>query len=373
LQSSDFTGLTSASLDVADLVRENLAGARVNLQPDPQVVTPELRLLPDDRRLAEVGLTRESLARTLRAFGDGLWLGEFFHDGSRLDILLRTDEWTNPEQLANIPLVTPSGAIVPFGDLATIKRGVGPNQIARREGRRTITLRINAPEGQPLSETMAVLNGLESQIRALTPADSSISYGGDADSLTRALDNLKGNFALAILLLFLVMAALFKSIKDSLLVMIALPMAAVGGVVAVRLVDLITPTPLDLLGMIGFIILLGLVVNNAILLVAEARAAETEGADKHAAVRIALQNRIRPILMSTVTSLMGMLPLVLAPGAGSIIYKGLASVIVGGMAVSTIFTLILLPCLLRLEGLPNLSSIQRAIPLNWARGETKNV
>jgi multidrug efflux pump subunit AcrB len=131
--------------------------------------------------------------------------------------------------------------------------------------------------------------------------------------------------------------------------MISLPMAAVGGVLAVRLLDLITPTPLDLLGMIGFIILLGLVVNNAILLVTETRQAERGGLTKGNAVRQALQTRLRPILMSTLTSLMGMLPLVIAPGAGSAIYKGLATVIVGGMAVSTLFTLILLPCLLRLE------------------------
>ncbi|MBT8114099.1 MAG: efflux RND transporter permease subunit, partial [Arenicella sp.] len=103
------------------------------------------------------------------------------------------------------------------------------------------------------------------------------------------------------------------------------------------------------LGMIGFIILLGLVVNNAILLVAETRRAQRKGNDKHKAVHIALERRIRPILMSTLTSLMGMLPLVVAPGAGSVIYKGLATVIVGGMAISTLFTLILLPCLLRLE------------------------
>ncbi|NNC99559.1 MAG: efflux RND transporter permease subunit, partial [Gammaproteobacteria bacterium] len=111
LQSADFSALNSASLQVADLISENLPGSRVDPQPDPQIVTPELRLLPDDRRLAEVGLTRESLARILRAFGDGLWLGEFFHQDSRLDILLRTEEWTLPEQLETMPIVTPSGAI----------------------------------------------------------------------------------------------------------------------------------------------------------------------------------------------------------------------------------------------------------------------
>lgn len=349
LQSADFDALNNSALDVADLIRANLPGGRINLNPDPQVVSPELRLIPDDRRLAEVGLTRESLSRTLRAFGDGLWLGEFFHKESRLDILLRTQEWTVPEQLETMPVVTPGGAVIPFGELAKIERGVGPNRIFRLDARRTISLNITPPPKMALGETMQILKSLEPEIRAMTPLDSSIAYGGDADALSRAIGNLSGNFALALVLLFLVMAALFKSPKDSLMVMISLPMAAVGGVIAVRLVDLITPTPLDLLGMIGFIILLGLVVNNAILLVAETRRAQRKGNDKHKAVHIALERRIRPILMSTLTSLMGMLPLVVAPGAGSVIYKGLATVIVGGMAISTLFTLILLPCLLRLE------------------------
>ena len=149
-------------------------------------------------------------------------------------------------------------------------------------------------------------------------------------------------------ILFLILAALFKSLKDSALVIVTLPMAAVGGVLAIRALDLVKSTPLDLLGMIGFIILLGLVVNNAILLVAQTRASEAEGKTRVEAVREALSLRIRPIFMSTSTSLMGMLPLVLAPGAGSLIYRGLATVIVGGMAVSTLFTLFLLPALLQL-------------------------
>ena len=353
LQSADSDALGNAALNVADLVREHLTGGRVNLNPDPQIVTPELRLIPDDRRLAEVGLTRQSLAQSLRAFGDGLWLGEFFHQQSRLDILLQAEDWSKPEQLETIPIATPSGAIVQFGDLARIERGVGPNQIYRLDAGRTISLGITPPPKMALGEAMGILRGLESDMRAMLPLDASISYGGDADSLDRAISNLSGNFILAVVLLFLVMAALFKSIGDSLLVMISLPMAAVGGVIGIRLVDLITPTPLDLLGMIGFIILLGLVVNNAILLVTETRRAEKEVRDRRLAVETALKNRLRPILMSTLTSLMGMIPLVIAPGAGSAIYKGLATVIVGGMSVSTLFTLILLPCLLQLKGLPS--------------------
>jgi multidrug efflux pump subunit AcrB len=154
---------------------------------------------------------------------------------------------------------------------------------------------------------------------------------------------------MAIALLVLIMAGLFRSLKDAIFVVISIPLAAVGGILALNIVNLISFQPLDLLGMIGFIILLGLVVNNAILLVAQTRKAQDRGLDRQAAVREALRYRLRPIFMSTLTSLFGMLPLLVVPGAGSDIYRGMAAAIVGGMSVSTLFTLLLLPSLLQLS------------------------
>jgi multidrug efflux pump subunit AcrB len=133
-----------------------------------------------------------------------------------------------------------------------------------------------------------------------------------------------------------------------LLVVVALPLAIVGGIVALRLTNLVTFQPMDLLTMIGFITLTGLVVNNAILLVHQTRTAEREGMGRRDAVQQAVQYRLRPILMSTMTSIFGMLPLLLMPGPGTELYRGLAAVIVGGMGISTLFTLILLPSLLRI-------------------------
>jgi multidrug efflux pump subunit AcrB len=148
--------------------------------------------------------------------------------------------------------------------------------------------------------------------------------------------------------LYLLMSALFRSFRDSVLVLLALPLATVGGIIALRLVNLATFQPMDLLTMIGFIILLGIVVNNAILLVHQTRAAEREGLKRRAAVEQAVGLRLRPILMTTLTTIFGMLPLVVIPGPGSELYRGLGAVIVGGMAISTVFTLILLPSLLRI-------------------------
>ena len=349
LQSNDSESLAIAVEEAAAIIREVLPGSQVRPDPDPQVVNPEIRVIPNDRRIAEVGMSRDGLARTIRALGDGLWLGEFFYEGERIDMFLRSQTWDTPEFLETAPIATPGGAVVTLGELATVVRSAGPTEINRLDGRRTISLGINPPDRMALGTAVATIEAdAEPRIRELLPPGSTLKYGGDADALKRAIANLGGNFALAVMLLFLIMAALFKSVKDAALVIITLPMAAIGGVFMLRLVDLFSPTPLDLLGMIGFIILLGLVVNNAILLVSQTRASEAEGKNRREAVHDALRLRVRPIFMSTSTSLMGMLPLLLAPGTGSLIYRGLAAVIVGGMAVSTLFTLILLPALLQI-------------------------
>jgi HAE1 family hydrophobic/amphiphilic exporter-1 len=179
--------------------------------------------------------------------------------------------------------------------------------------------------------------------------DLTIGFRGSADRLEAAISTMALNFTIAVFILFLLMAALFKSVKASLLVVLTMPMSLLGGVVALKLLNVFTFQALDLLTMIGFIILLGLVVNNAILLVEQYRDSQATGLNPAQAIREAVQVRARPIYMSTLTSIFGMLPLMLVPGVGSEIYRGLATVIVGGMTFSAIFTLILMPALLYLS------------------------
>ena len=348
LQSTD----TAALMDVAragmGLIQEKLPGANVQPWPGTELAEPELRLTPDDQRINEAGWTRETVSNVIRSLGDGVWIGEHFDGETRMDIILRSEPWDNPEELESVPLMTANG-VLPLGELVSIERTVGPSQIMRVDRRRTVALNVTPPDGMSLEEAIAILqNDVEPALRNLLPADGSVQYGGSADALKNAVANMAENFALAIVVLFLLMSALFRSPKDSLLVIMALPLATVGGVIAIRLLNLVTFQPLDLLTMIGFIILMGLVVNNAILLVHQTRSAERGGMARRAAVNHALRVRLRPIFMSTLTSIFGMLPLVLIVGAGSVIYRGLASVIVGGMLVSTVFTLLLLPILLRL-------------------------
>jgi len=255
--------------------------------------------------------------------------------------------------MAAMPVSTPSGGIVPIGALAAIETAPTPSEIVRVNRARVYSLIINPPPGMSLEALIEHLQTeIEPQLQAMMPEDGEIHYAGSVKDLERAVGTLGINFLTAIGLLVLIMAGLFRSLKDALFVIISIPLAAVGGVLAITIVNMIKFQPLDLLGMIGFIILLGLVVNNAILLVAQTRAAEAMGMSRSDAVHQALRFRLRPIFMSTLTSIFGMLPLLLVPGAGSGIYRGMAAAIVGGMSVSTLFTLLLLPSLLQLNFKP---------------------
>jgi multidrug efflux pump subunit AcrB len=331
------------------LIPQHMPGASAQPQPDPFAEANELRFVPNDVRLAEVGWNRQDLTRVILELGQGVWLGEYFTGRERVDIYLKTTRFETPEEMAALPVATPAGGLVPLGELASISIAPSPAMIARINRARVYSVIVNPPEGMSLEALVNELKtAIEPELRKLMPADGTIQYAGSVQDLERAIGTLGTNFLTAIGLLVLIMAGLFRSLKDAMLIVISIPLAAVGGVFVITIVNMINFQPLDLLGMIGFIILLGLVVNNAILLVAQTRAAEAAGLNRQDAVHQALRYRLRPIFMSTLTSLFGMLPLLIVPGAGSEIYRGMAAAIVGGMSVSTLFTLLLLPSLLQL-------------------------
>ena len=349
LQGGDFEKLLEVGKAAFGKIREIIPKAQVRPSPSLEYGEPELRLKPNDRALAEAGWSRGELSGVIRSLGNGNFVGEYFNGTRRFNVILRSDAWITPEELQNVPLYTASNEILALGDLAEITRTAGPSQINRLDRLRTLTLRVTLPDDVALEEGMNLLDKeLTPMLKSMLPADSVINYRGTAESLTIALKSLTDSFLLAIIILYLLISAMFQSFKDSLLVITTIPMATVGGILGIRIMDMAVGQQMDLLTMIGFIILLGLVVNNAILLVDRARKAQADGMSRDEAVKNAVLLRIRPILMSTLTSIFGMLPLLLIPGSGTELYRGLAAVIVGGMFLSTLFTLILLPSLLKL-------------------------
>ncbi len=352
LAADSFESLIRAGQVGFAAIQEVLPGANIRPLPGLEQAEPELRLIPDDRRIAEVGWNRARMATIIRAMGDGAFMGEYFDGTRRYNVILRSEEWHTPEELAALPVATANGEVQTLGELATVTRTAGPTQIRRVDRARTLTLQVTPPTGMALEVALDRLNkAVIPRIREHLPQNAVIHMRGTAEALKQALGSMAGSFTLAIVILYLLISALFRSFKDSLLVIMTIPMATVGGIISLRLLDLALfasgGQQMDLLTMIGFVILLGLVVNNAILLVYRARDGEREGMSRRDAVESAVRLRLRPILMSTMTSIFGMLPLMLIPGSGTELYRGMAAVIVGGMLVSAMFTLVLLPSMLR--------------------------
>jgi multidrug efflux pump subunit AcrB len=349
LQSEDTQALNRVSVEGRALLEKVFPGAAVQSFPNPEDVALELHAVPDDRRIAEVGWDRATLGTVVRTVGEGAWLGEYFDGKSRLPIMLRSNSGPTPEDLSNAPLMTPSGLVVRLGDLVHLSTELGPPAIRRLNHRRTVTLTIDPPANLSLE---SVLKTIDTQVlpplRAHMPPDGSMRLAGSADNLSETLTVMSRVFFMALVVLLLLMTVLFRSLRDSLIVLFTVPLSLIGGVMGLRLLDLVKFQALDLLSMIGFVMMIGVIINHAILLVAAVRGVEREGATLEQGIRSGLQQRLRAILASTLTGALGALPMAVNPGPGSVIYRGLAAVNIGGVVISLAFSLVLIPALMRL-------------------------
>jgi len=360
LQGPDINVLSRVATEAMPIVNQAVPDAQVRPVPGLAIAEPELQLVPDDRRITAAGLDRATVANIVRAVTSGTFVGEYFDGNERMDMILKGPTWTSPDELASMPIATPLAGIQSLGELTDIQRTVGPTQLQRVNGQRTLTLSVTPPAEMTVQEALDRLRDIAGpQLRDIMPADVSLAYRGTADRLEQAFSTMAANLATAAVVLFLILAAMFRSLRDATLVMLSMPLAIAGGVAALRVLNLFTNQAMDLLTMIGFLILLGLVVNNAILLVMQAQNGIREGLERSIAVAEAVRVRARPIYLSTLTSIFGMLPLMVIPGVGSQIYRGLATVIIGGMFVSAIFALILMPSILRLPPLRLLQVLRR--------------
>jgi HAE1 family hydrophobic/amphiphilic exporter-1 len=355
----DITGL--ALTDIFDGARR--AGARIGAilprkdgtsfrpQPSLQLGEPEIRILPDRVRLADAGLSAQDLAVTVDAFNDGVRIAEVTEGGKQIDLMLMgpEDSISQTQGIAALPVVTPSGTILPVSSLADVQVTAGPTEIRHVDNARTVTLQIRPAPTLALGEAMEILQ--RDVIKKLQdeglPPGVRIRLSGTADKLVATAAEMKWDLLIALAIVYLVMAVLFESFVYPLIIVLSVPLATAGGVIGLNLLNLFHFQALDMLTLLGFVILIGIVVNNAILLVHQTLYHIREEGYAHAdAIVEATRNRIRPIFMSTLTSVGGMLPLVTFPGAGSEIYRGLGSVVVGGLSLSAVLTLAIIPPLL---------------------------
>jgi hydrophobic/amphiphilic exporter-1 (mainly G- bacteria), HAE1 family len=354
LSGPDLDRLIGLGTRVFGDVMQKIPGAQARPIPGLDLGNPEVHVVTDRRRAAEAGISNRDLGFTVSALIDGARASDFRLDGRELDLKV-VAPGGSPRQthvLEQMPIATPDGRLITLGSVAAVVQTSGPIQIDHRERQRAITIQVTPSEQMPLEAAMDLIGEeIVAPLRAsgdLAPIER-VTLSGSADKLTQTFRVLRFDLLLALVITYLLMAALFESFLHPLVIMFSVPLAALGGFLGLATLNLFTYQALDVLTMFGFIILIGTVVNNAILIVHQSlNHMREEGMAPREAIAASVGNRIRPIFMTVTTTVCAMMPLVLFPGAGSELYRGLGSVVIGGLVVSTVFTLFLVPALFSL-------------------------
>jgi HAE1 family hydrophobic/amphiphilic exporter-1 len=357
--------MIAASTQMMAAIKQAIPDSQIRPNPALDLMFPEVRFIPDGEALRASGMTAQHFGTALDVIMDGRDIGDFKREGDKkIDLILKMAEAhiETPEDVADALLPTPAGMTVPVSALSDMVRTTGLTSIRHLERNRTFSLEVTPPYTITIQEAMEIVqDDIVPRMQAQGALDGmTVTLGGTADKLTETRRALQWNFLLAVAITYLLMSALFGNFAYPLVILFTVPLAGAGGFIGMKLVDtFIAPQPLDILTMLGFIILVGVVVNNAILIVHQSlNNIRLRGMQHREAVTEATKSRLRPIYMTASTSIFGMLPLVVWPGTGSELYRGLGSVVLGGLAMSTIFTVFLIPPLLmffiRMEKIPSL-------------------
>ena len=364
----DITGRDLATLYDAALAAYRRAQEvfdQPRIRADPPTLSlsqPLVELRPDWARAAELGMDAADIGFTVAALTDGAFVDEFLLDDDKIDIYLYSDAGTGADLdgLGNLPVYTPSGAVLPLGSMARIVETVDTSSIRRVDGQRMVTLSIIPPESVPLESAVVIAREqVVEYLRATgaVPASVGMTISGASDQLEATRDALVGNYGVAVLIIYLLLVAIFTHWGYPLLIMTTIPLGVAGGVVglwAMNQVGALLPLvglpafsqSFDMIAMLGFLILMGTVVNNPILIVHQAmdnvRRLQMSARE---AVRDAVETRLRPIAMSTLTTAVGLAPLVFLPGEGAELYRGVGAIVMFGLLGTAVISLTFLPAL----------------------------
>ncbi len=313
---------------------------------------PELQVYVDPERASDLGVSVTELGYVVETLVKGTEAGSFRERGREIDITLKgaLDRDIRTQDLDDIVLYTPGGRPIRLSSIASVQAAEGPVKIDHTDLDRSIKLTVNLRAAVPMEKA---INDIErvvvGPIRAELPLGYSIDLSGQAKDLKVTWDTLKWSFLLSLIIVYLLMCSLFESFTYPFIIMFSVPLAATGGVLGVKIANTIEQSiKMDVITMLGFIILTGIVVNSAILIVHQSLLNMQAGQHHREAVMGSVRSRLRPIFMTVTTTVFGMLPVVVSTGAGSELYRGLGSAILGGLILSTVFTIFLVPVLLSL-------------------------
>jgi multidrug efflux pump subunit AcrB len=335
------------------------------IQTDPPTLSlsqPLVEIRPHWERAAELGMSGEALGFTVASLTDGAFVDEFFVADDKIDIYLYNQSGTEAKlaSLGQWSVYTPLGAVVPLSSLADIVETVDTSTIRRLNGRRTVTLGIVPPRSVALETAVQrVRTEVVEHLRqnGTIPLDVVMDISGASDQLDATRASLSGNYLVAIAIVYLLLVAIFTHWGYPLLIMTTIPLGIAGGIVGLWLLNTMgsllpviglstVHQSFDMISMLGFLILMGTVVNNPILIVHQAMTnVRDAGMATREAVHEAVESRLRPIAMSTITTLCGLSPLVFLPGAGTELYRGVGAIVLFGLMGTAIVTLTFLPAL----------------------------
>ena len=312
---------------------------------------PEISVRVDRPKAAMLGMTVSGVATTIQTNVAGTTAAQFRERGNEYPIVVRLRESDREEisDVGDVLLNTPSGQVVPARNVMATTRDAGPVQIDRKNMERVT--RVNAETEIPLSEAVAAVQQRIGQIRV--PPDFSVGFGSEVEEQAKSFEQLRLVLILAVLLVYAVMASQYESLRDPFIIMFSIPVAAIGVVLSL----LWTNTPFSMQAYIGIIMLAGIVVSNAILLVDYVNTLRRrDNLPLREAVELGGRTRLRPILMTSIATMLGLVPMALGLGDGGELQAPLARVVIGGLLASTMVTLVLVPAVYTVfeEGLAGL-------------------
>ena len=366
LSGADLVSLFDAGLKAFVQARSVFENPQIRAQPPGLTIgQPLVEILPDWERAGELGIGAGDLGYAVWAFSDGAFVDEFFLGDEKIDMFLYSTRGTisQPEDVDDIMLYSPRGGAVPLSAVAQVRQTVNTETIRRVDSERTITLGIVPPRDIPLEQGVdMVRRGIIDELKASGEIgdDISMRITGASDQLEDTRDALKGNFIIAVFISYLLLVAIFSHWGYPLLVMTTVPVGIGGGLFGLWLLNAAggnlsllgldnVHQSFDVITMLGFLILIGTVVNSPILIIDRTmRNIKTGGMGSVDAVLESTRARLRPIMISSITTIFGLSPLVFNPGAGTELYRGLGVIVMFGLLFSTLITLTFMPTLLSL-------------------------
>jgi len=336
VKGDDIDTLRNIGNDFKDII-EKVDGTR-EVTTSYEDGIPQVQIIADRGIASQYGLTTAQIGSSVRGVLSGSNVTKFKIDGDEIDVVLKGDNMYGQSMslLGMLPVPTPAGSNVPLSEIAEIKVEKGPISITRENQIRVLTV-SGSVVGRDVQSVSSEIEGLLKQYEM--PSGYSYAFGGETEQIEETFADLAMVMLVAIVLVYMIIAAQFESLIQPLSIMFSVPLALSGGFIGL----FVTGLPLNVIGIIGLIILVGIVVNNAIVLVDYINNRRSKGEERDAAIMKAGPIRIRPIMMTALTTILGLVPMAMGIGEGAELTQSMGVVVIGGLSLSTVLTLVVVP------------------------------